>query len=136
VDLAITIEHAPQRCMIVRICGELDIASAPDLREQLLVILDRQTPSRLVLELSRLEFIDSSGTAVLVSTQRRAGLLGCEVSLVAPQAQVSRVLQLCGLDRHFLIFATIGAAAGGTQPDILRSLRLATEHGESDHAAT
>lgn len=115
-DLAI-IEDLPQRCTIVRLCGELDLASAPDLREQLLVILDRRTPSRLILDMSELEFIDSSGTAVLVNTERRARLLGCTLALVAPQAPVSRVLQICGLDHHFLVFESVSAATGSAQAD-------------------
>ena len=113
-DLAI-IEDASQRRTIVKLCGELDIANAPDLRERLLAILSRRTPNNLVLDLSKLEFIDSSGIAVLVNTERRARLLGCALVLVAPQAAVSRVLQICGLNHHFLIFETISALAPAAQ---------------------
>jgi anti-sigma B factor antagonist len=111
VDLAI-IEDAPGRRTIVRLCGELDIASAPDLRERLLAILSRRTPIHLILDLSKLQFIDSSGIAVFVNTERRARLLGCTLVLVAPQAPVSRVLQICGLDHYFLVVENISALAG------------------------
>jgi anti-sigma B factor antagonist len=110
VDLTI-IEDSPGRRTIVKLCGELDIASAPDLREQLLAILCRRTPSHLILDLSKLQFIDSSGIAVFVNTERRARLLGCTLVLIAPQAAVSRVLQICGLDRYFLIFENISEPA-------------------------
>ena len=114
-DIAI-IEDASGRRTIVKLCGELDIASSPDLREQLLGILSRRTPSHLILDLSRLEFIDSSGIAVFVNTERRARLLGCALVLIAPQAPVSRVLQICGLDHYFLIFENISALAGNGYP--------------------
>ena len=55
--------------------GEVDIASAPALREQLLGLL-RPAASRLVIDLSRVSYADASGLAVLVATGRRTGLLG------------------------------------------------------------
>jgi anti-sigma B factor antagonist len=118
VNLAVMIEDTPQGCTIVKLRGELDIASAADLRDQLLVTLDRGSPSRLIVDLSELEFMDSSGTAVLVNTDRRARLVGCTLVLVAPRQAVLRVLQICGLDRYFPIFESVSAA------------------GESDHAVT
>jgi anti-anti-sigma factor len=117
VDLAI-IEDASQGRTIVRLCGELDIASAPDLRERLLAILSRQTPIQLILDLSKLQFIDSSGIAVFVNTERRARLLGCTLALIAPQAPVWRVLQVCGLDQHFLIVENISELAGNGHPGV------------------
>ena len=116
-DVAI-IEDASRGCTVVRLRGELDIASVPELRDQLIVILDRHTPGLMILDLAELEFIDSSGTAVLVTTQRRARLLGCTLALVAPQAAVSRVLRICGLDRYFLIFENFSAAAGLALTDL------------------
>lgn len=136
-DLAVVIEHGPQGCIIAKLCGELDIATAPDLREQLLEILDRRTPNRLVLDLSKLDFIDSSGVAVLVNTERRAKLLGCTLALAAPQAQASRVLEICGLDRSFPIYENITAARRGEQPDFRPfSPGLAPEAVEPDRPAT
>ena len=111
-ELAIVVDM-PQGATIVMLSGELDVASAPDLREQLLVILDRQPPGRLILDLSALSFIDSSGIAVFVNTERRARLLGCTFELVAPQAAVRRVLEVCGLLHHFLISDSIRAPGEG-----------------------
>jgi anti-sigma B factor antagonist len=137
VELAI-IEDSPHGWTLVRLCGELDISSAPDLRERLLDILNRLTPNGLVLDLSRLEFIDSSGTAVLVRTERRARLLGCTFVLVAPQAPVARVLQICGLDQHFLIFRSVAAAVQTAPADSRQEFRLglAPAADEAEGAAT
>jgi anti-anti-sigma factor len=116
VDLAV-INDQPQDCTVVKLTGELDIASVPELRDRLLVMLDRRTPSLMILDLSELEFIDSSGTAVLVNTQRRARSVGCTLALVAPQPAVSRVLQICGLEQYFLIFENFSAAMEKAQSD-------------------
>jgi len=114
-DLAIVIE-VPQGGTIgtiVKLSGELDVASAPDLRERLLIMLDRQAPGRVIVDLSALSFIDSSGIAVLVNTERRARLLGCAFELAAPQAVVRRVLEVCGLQHYFVISESIAAPGEG-----------------------
>jgi anti-anti-sigma factor len=100
---------------IAELTGELDIASAPALREQLLRLL-RPGSSRLVIDLSEVSFCDASGLAVLVSTGRRARLLGGFLRLAAVSPQVGRVLHLAGLLRNFAIFPTAQAAATGPRP--------------------
>ena len=67
---------------VVTIRGELGIAAVPALREQLLVLL-ASGADRIVVDLSRVTFCDSSGLAVLVGAGRRAGLLGGVLRLAA-----------------------------------------------------
>jgi anti-sigma B factor antagonist len=137
VDMAIIIGDSPQGCAVVQICGELDISTAPELRERLLAVLNRSGFSRLILDLSKLEFMDSSGVAVLVNTERRARLLGRTVVLVAPQRPVLRVLQVCGLGHYFSIFDDIGSAAIGPQADLPRPLQSGNPpEDESDSAVS
>jgi len=95
---------------VAELAGELDLARAPALREQLLGLL-RPGSSRLILDLSRVSFCDASGLAVLVGTGRRARLLGGFQRLAAVSPQVARVLNLTGLRRHLPVFATVQAAA-------------------------
>lgn len=99
---------------IAELTGELDIASAPALREQLLSLL-RPGSSRLVIDLSRVSFCDASGLAVLVNTARRARLLGGFLRLAAVSPQVGRVLNITGLHRQLANFPTVQAAATGAQ---------------------
>jgi len=110
---------------IAELTGELDIASAPALREQLLSLLGPGS-SRLVIDLSEVSFCDASGLAVLVNTGRRARLLGGFLRLAAVSPQVARVLNITGLDRHLAIFPTVQAAATGAQAD---------QHGTAGPAA-
>jgi anti-anti-sigma factor len=103
--------------VIAALSGEVDIVSAPVLREQLLGLL-RPAASRLILDLSAVSYADASGLAVLVGTKRRAGLLGGSLRLVAPAPAVTRVLSLTGMNRQFDIYPTVQAAItsppGGT----------------------
>ena len=96
---------------IVTISGEIDIARAPALREQLIGLL-RPGASRLVVDLSGVTFCDASGLAVLVGVARRVGLLGGVLRLAAPTPLVSTVLRLTGLDSRFEIFAGVPEAIG------------------------
>ena len=88
---------------IAELAGELDIASAPALREQLLSLL-RPGSSRLYIDLSKVSFCDASGLAVLVGIGRRARLLGGFLRLAAVSPQADRVLHMTGLHRHLPIF--------------------------------
>jgi len=99
---------------IAELAGELDIANAPALREQLLSFL-RPGSSRLVIDLSKVSFCDATGLAVLVSTARRAGLLGGFLRLAAVSPQVAQVLEITGLHRHLANFPTVRAASTGAR---------------------
>jgi anti-sigma B factor antagonist len=96
---------------IITISGEIDIARAPALREQLIGLL-RPGASRLVVDLSGVTFCDASGLAVLVGVARRVALLGGVLRLAAPTPLVSAILRLTGLDSRFEIFAAVPEAIG------------------------
>jgi anti-sigma B factor antagonist len=101
--------------VIITLGGELDIVSVPVVREHLLRLL-RPGASQLVIDLSALRYADASGLAVLVSTQRRAVLLGGAVRLAAPQPEVARALAVTGISRHLKVYPTVHAALTGRTP--------------------
>ena len=89
--------------------GELDIACAPALREQLLGLL-RPGSSRLVIDLSKVSHCDAPGLAVLIGTGRRARLLGGFLRLAAVSPLVDQGLHITGLRPHLGVFPTVQAA--------------------------
>jgi anti-sigma B factor antagonist len=97
--------------LIAALSGELGIASAAALREQLLSLL--RAASHLIIDLSAVEHADASGLAVLVGSGRRARLLGGSLRLAAPSPEVARVLSATGLNQHLDIFPTVRAAITG-----------------------
>jgi anti-anti-sigma factor len=108
--------------VIVTLRGELDIALAPVLREQLLSLLRRGT-SQLIIDLSAIQYADASGLAVLVGSQRRAVLGGGTLRLAAPRPEVTSVLEATGISRHLDVYPTVqaaiigrGQAIGATRP--------------------
>jgi anti-sigma B factor antagonist len=94
---------------IASLAGELDVACAPVLREQLAGLL-RPRASKLVIDLSKVSFCDVSGLAVLVGTGRRARTLGGVLRLAAPAPAVASALRLSGLLWQFDVFPTVVAA--------------------------
>jgi anti-anti-sigma factor len=97
--------------IIAELRGDLDLASAPALRRQLLDLL--RAASHLILDLSAVEHADASGLAVLVGSGRRARLLGGSLRLAGASPQVARALSATGMDQHLNIFPTIRAAITG-----------------------
>ena len=109
--------------LIAALSGELGIASAPALREQLRSLL--RAASHLIIDLSAVEHADASGLAVLVGSGRRARLLGGSLRLAAPSPEVARVLSATGINKHLEIFPTVRAAITG-QPRLPSILPPAT----------
>ena len=97
--------------IIAALSGELGIASAPALREQLRSLL--RAASQLIIDLSAVEHADASGLAVLVGSGHRARLLGGSLRLAAPSPEVARVLSATGISQHLNIFPTVRAAITG-----------------------
>lgn len=109
------------RGAVVALGGDLDIASVPAVRERLLSLL-RPGVGLLVIDMSAVSYADASGVEVLVSTQRRAVLLGGTLRLAGLQPEVSRVLTVTGLSRRLGIYPTVAAAVADREPGIRTAL--------------
>ena len=83
---------------VVRVVGELDLETAPRLREELVGLVNRGV-TELVLDLADLDFIDSSGLSVLIMALKRLRERGGELRLRSVPARARRVLEASGLDR-------------------------------------
>jgi anti-sigma B factor antagonist len=88
--------------------GDLDALSAQRFREA--ALHDDHTAALLVLDLTEVTFLDSSGVGALVTIQREARTRGAEVGLVCVPGPVLRVLTLMRLDRVLAVHETLDAA--------------------------
>jgi anti-sigma B factor antagonist len=98
--LGSAISVSPGPPLVVAICGEVDIQSAPGLREELLRVIRRHGP-QLIIDLSGVTFLDCAGLNVLVATRRRAQLEDGWVRLVRVPPQARRMISLLKLDWAF-----------------------------------
>jgi anti-sigma B factor antagonist len=88
---------------IVTICGEIDLYTAPRLHSELAGLLAEGMPARVVVDMSGVEFCDSTGMNVLLSCLRRARERGGELEIAAPKPAVRKILQVTGLDSVFTL---------------------------------
>ena len=89
--------------VVVRLAGDLDLYNAEQVRAAIAGALDT-SPTRLVVDLSEVEFLDSTALGVLIDAHRRAegGL-----HVASPQDPIRRALQVSGIDRHLKVHDTV-----------------------------
>jgi anti-sigma B factor antagonist len=96
------------RHTVVEVTGEIDVTSAPHLRDRLLALLNRGAES-LVVDLRAVTFIDSTGVGSLLRIYHRQVLLGGSVHFVADHPPVLRVLGLMQLSARLHVSSSITA---------------------------
>ena len=98
--------------IVVRIVGEVDLASAPDLREALIELIDGQGNLFVQLDLEHLSFIDSTGIGVLVRALRSVRQKGGDLTLINCRPSTLRILEIAGLTGIFGVAADEPVPAG------------------------
>jgi len=88
---------------IVTISGEIDLYTAPRLHSELGAVLVEGMPTRVVIDMSGVEFCDSTGMNVLLSCLRRVRERGGELEIASPKPAVRKILQVTGLDSVFTL---------------------------------
>ena len=85
--------------LTLKLPGEIDHHSAVGLREEAdrLIYLDH--PKKLLLDLSGIDFMDSSGLGFIMGRYALVSKLGGSLALLNPNARVSRILSLSALER-------------------------------------
>lgn len=87
------------RTLTARLMGEIDHHAAKEIMAELAEQIDAALPEHLVLELSEVTFMDSSGIAVLLNAWRRMGQLEGTMVVRRAPPQADKVLKAAGLDR-------------------------------------
>ena len=90
---------------IVELDGEVDLSCSPDARKQILDCLNKA--QNLLIDLSKVTYIDSSGVASLVEGYQTAKKKSLKFGLISVSNAAMNVLQLARLDKVFPIHATI-----------------------------
>jgi anti-sigma B factor antagonist len=99
----------------VAVAGEVDMSTAPVLEEAIDAAV-RASGGAFVVDLSDVDFLDSSGVNVLMRARSLLGREDRAIVLVCPPGPVLRVLQVVGIDGLFATFDSPAAAAGALVP--------------------
>ena len=94
---------------VARVAGDLDLTTAPRLREQLVQVIVEGQP-RLVVDLQAVDFVDSTGLGVLVGLLKRARSQGGDLRLVSTRSGLTKILEMTALDRAFPLADSVDAA--------------------------
>ena len=121
------IANAPERLLfryglddgvaVVRVTGEVDVATCGLLRDSLLRIVTGEDFRGLVVNLAGVRFMDSTGIGVLAGVWRRVAATTAHLALAAPAPQLQRVLDTAGLTKVLPVYdAEADAVAAIRQP--------------------
>jgi anti-anti-sigma factor len=93
--------------VVLRLAGELDLYNTADVAAAI-EELAADSPSRVIIDLSDVDFVDSTALGTLVEARRQIGQDG--LVLVSPGPDVARALEVSGLDQHFTVRDSVDAA--------------------------
>jgi len=105
-------EPVDDRTHVVAPCGEVDVVTAPQLGRRLLGLAD-EGKTRVVVDLSQVTFMDSTGIGVLLNALKHMRLRKGALVLVCPTERILRPFQITGLVDHLRIFGSREQALGG-----------------------
>lgn len=94
---------------VVSVFGEVDVATSPQLREQLIKLVG-DGRVRLVLDLEGVDFLDSTGLGTIVSALKRVRTHGGDLRLVCTEARITRLFEITGLDKAVPLHRSLDAA--------------------------
>ncbi|HEY7938472.1 MAG TPA: STAS domain-containing protein [Acidimicrobiales bacterium] len=97
------------RWTVLAVSGEVDVATAPRLREQLVQLVN-QGSHHLVVDLEGVDFLDSTGLGVLVGALKRVRLQDGELTLVCTQERIVKVFDITGLSKVFTLHESVDSA--------------------------
>jgi len=107
-ELEVNIESASGRATVVRVDGDLDMATCPKLAEA----LERaDVGKRTIIDLSGCTFLDSSAVRVLIAAARASESAGGDVLLVTKDPGILRILEIASVDAMLPVHETVESAA-------------------------
>ena len=105
-------------CAVLRVTGEIDVYTAPELRQQVIKLAESGA-LHVVADLHSVDFLDSSGLGVLVGGLKRVRAHDGAIDLVCTQGRILRIFRITGLSNVFSIYDSVEAAVAagpGTPP--------------------
>jgi anti-anti-sigma factor len=92
--------------VIASLYGEIDMHNAPELRRALMILLQQNSPKKVVLNLTQVPYMDSSAIAVLVEMLQKMRKLGGKICLTNLQPRVQGLLEIARLGTIFGVAAS------------------------------
>jgi len=88
---------------IIELEGEVDVYTAPQLKQKMISLLDAGA-QQMIVDLSKVEYLDSTALGVLIGGLKRMRERDGNLSLICPSPRIRRVFEITGLDKIFEIY--------------------------------
>ena len=98
---------------VIDVTGNIDISTAPRLRELLTDLASKN--NQLIINLERVEFLDSTGLGVLVGGLKRVRAHDGSLELVCTRERILKIFRITGLAKVFGIHQTVDQAIAATK---------------------
>ena len=98
---------------VVTVGGELDVATVPEVREELNRITD-EGGREIVIDLLAVPFVDSVALGLLVETSKRVKARGGALRIVSADRRIARIIEITGLERVLSRHSTLREALEST----------------------
>jgi anti-sigma B factor antagonist len=108
VELSVS-QHAAGDCAVLAVRGEVDVYTAPALQEGLSTLLDAGARP-VVVDLTGVGFLDSTGLGVLVAARTAAADSGRALPIACDHERILRLFKITGLDGVFEIYPSVDVA--------------------------
>jgi anti-sigma B factor antagonist len=106
-DFDVQLVPVRDRAYVVRVVGDLDMATAPTLEEEISSV---GSASRLVIDLTQCTFLDSAAVRLLTTIARESDTAGTHLALVASDPGILRVLEITAVDDILPVHSTLDEA--------------------------
>ncbi|HEY7261197.1 MAG TPA: STAS domain-containing protein [Trebonia sp.] len=93
-------------CAVLQITGEVDVYTAPQLREQVIQLVNSGV-RHIIADLRDVDFLDSTGQGVLVGSLKRLRIHDGSFKVVASGGRTLRIFQITGLNRAFALHPSV-----------------------------
>jgi anti-sigma B factor antagonist len=108
-ELGLEVDESRAPYTVLSVKGEIDVYSAPRLRERLVELVS-QGHRQIVVDLEGVDFLDSTGLGVLVGGLKRLRSHDGELSIVCSQSRILKVFEITGLTSVFRMATTVDEA--------------------------
>jgi len=99
---------------VVEVGGEIDVYTAPKLREQLVELVSAGQ-YHIVVDMERVDFLDSTGLGVLVGGLKRVRAHDGSLRLVCTQERILKIFRITGLTKVFPIHSSLEEAVAAAE---------------------
>jgi len=101
-------------CAVLRMTGEIDVYTAPDLRQQVIHLVDNGT-RHIIGDLRGVDFVDSTGLGALVGSLKRLRRHQGSLKLVTSSGRILELFNITGLSRAFVLHRSVLDAISGDE---------------------